>query len=132
MIVQGATCEPSASCAPDFVPAEDDAGDTPCSDSAAWYKTNEPSKNCDWVSKYPEKRCRVKGYNKVLADYACAASCESESCLDDATWTKTGNPSKDCSWVSTFPTKRCKVKGDAGLAMDSCPTACSGEGDGSR
>ena len=50
-------------------------------DNYAWYKKGNPSKDCDWVARYTEKRCSVKGYiegdadTKVTAEEGCPGAC---------------------------------------------------------
>jgi hypothetical protein len=46
-----------------------------CEDSGSWHKNGEDWKGCAWVSIFPEKRCSVRGEDKVLAATACPDSC---------------------------------------------------------
>jgi len=47
-----------------------------CMDSTTWHKNGEEAKDCNWVSKFAEKRCMVKGaVDKELASSACKKSC---------------------------------------------------------
>jgi len=46
-----------------------------CEDSGSWHKNGEDWKGCAWVSIFPEKRCSVRGADKVLAATACPDSC---------------------------------------------------------
>ena len=42
-----------------------------CGDDDAWHKRSTPSKDCAWVAKAPDLRCRVVGENASLALEAC-------------------------------------------------------------
>ncbi|KAH8066399.1 hypothetical protein JL722_839 [Aureococcus anophagefferens] len=42
--------------------ATSSAAESTSSSADSWYKKGNPSKDCDWVAKYSEKRCSVKGY----------------------------------------------------------------------
>ena len=50
-------------------------------DSALWYKTDEPSKDCVWVAAYFDTdnddyvRCDVKGWDDTFAYESCALTC---------------------------------------------------------
>jgi len=44
-------------------------------DDDAWYKRDDPSKNCDWVAGKPTTRCRAKANDKSFAMTACAYTC---------------------------------------------------------
>ena len=48
-----------------------------CSDDPDWHKNGDETKHCAWVSRFPEKRCSVKGAapEKTLANAACATAC---------------------------------------------------------
>jgi len=103
---------------------DSDAGD--CVDSTTWYKKGDTSKSCSWVLEYAEKRCNVRGFDRVLASYACPNACDAP-CLDDTNWYKKGDTQKNCAWVSTYPQKRCFVIGeDDTKGYESCPNACDG------
>ena len=47
-----------------------------CEDSPSWYK-KKPKKNCDWVAKRPNKRCKKKDHAWVKASKACPVACDS-------------------------------------------------------
>ena len=53
--------------------------DASCEDSSSWYYKKE-SKDCDWVAKKPNKRCRKKGIladgSKTRAKKACLVACD--------------------------------------------------------
>ncbi|KAK7253745.1 hypothetical protein SO694_00002450 [Aureococcus anophagefferens] len=42
--------------------ATSSAAESTSSTADSWYKKGNPSKDCDWVAKYSDKRCSVKGY----------------------------------------------------------------------
>ncbi|KAJ8608080.1 hypothetical protein CTAYLR_009628 [Chrysophaeum taylorii] len=50
-------------------------------DSDAWYKTDEPSKDCTWVSQFSSARCDTKGWDGSFASESCPRACSS---TDDA------------------------------------------------
>ncbi|KAJ8613647.1 hypothetical protein CTAYLR_003130 [Chrysophaeum taylorii] len=54
--------------------SEDSAVCSLCTNSASWYKTGDPSKDCDWVSEW-EPRCDTKGEGAILASAACPLAC---------------------------------------------------------
>ncbi|MEM1177881.1 MAG: hypothetical protein AAGM22_06035, partial [Acidobacteriota bacterium] len=124
-----------------------------CTDSTTWYKTDDPSKTCDWVAAFVPERCDAKGFDKTDASYACPVACGTR-CGDSASWVsscyvrvrlrrcrpsfswlsshrrppqfKNGDPSKDCAWVQNFPEQRCNVRGpDAVLASAECYATCA-------
>mmetsp|Transcript_10807 Transcript_10807/g.35805 ORF Transcript_10807/g.35805 Transcript_10807/m.35805 type:complete len:481 (+) Transcript_10807:100-1542(+) len=49
--------------------------DLSLTDNAAWYKTNDPSKDCAWVSTFAAARCSVNGWNGEAASTACPRAC---------------------------------------------------------
>jgi hypothetical protein len=103
----------------------------PCgTNSETWHKKDDESKDCKWVAATnTEKRCAVKGEDKVLASYACPNACGTASCGDDVTWHKRDEPEKTCAWVSVFPRKRCFVRSDdKTMAKVACPIACRNRG----
>lgn len=71
-----------------------------CADDDAWHKTNDPSKDCAWVSSFATKRCAVKGWDGRVAYEACHQACDTcpGDCddYDSATWTLRSDTSKGC------------------------------------
>jgi len=98
-------------------------------DLVSWHKRGDPSKNCAWVSEFPERRCFVKGNDVTMAMYSCPTSCGTANAetADPRDWHKKRDPSKDCAWVSLFPSARCLVRGfDDQWAYQVCQIACTG------
>jgi len=54
-----------------------DTDDDDCVDDHDWYKTDEPSKNCDWVT-FHAPRCQAVGFisgDRQMASEACPVAC---------------------------------------------------------
>ena len=51
---------------------------TPCHDDPSWHVKDDPSKNCAWVSRYPEVRCGLASGAGDLARGDCPAACASQ------------------------------------------------------
>jgi len=97
-----------------------------------------PHKDCDYVMKNPDSRCKKKDDHDVKAKHACHASCDTcdllededededddPDCQDSTTWYR-NHPSKDCDHVAKSPDTRCAKDNDDGvLASVACPAAC--------
>ena len=54
---------------------------TPCHDDPTWHVKNDPTKNCAWVSRYPEVRCDLQSgaEEPTFARDDCPAACASQS-----------------------------------------------------
>lgn len=46
-----------------------------CEDDSQWFVEQEPSKNCDWVSKKPQRRCSLVDKDKTAAFRGCPIAC---------------------------------------------------------
>jgi len=92
---------------------------------------------CDWVSKKPNKRCKVMGSSNdvdVRACDACLTSCMNNPCPtappclgDDPDWGFTrGGRERNCNWVKQKPNKRCRKRGSDNVrACEGCCESCS-------
>ena len=107
-----------------------------CTDDWAWF-SKKAKKNCEWVAKKTEKRCKKKSAAKVKAKVGCGHVC-GDGCkkvcdvgcdvVDDDEWYAKKDVSKNCDWVRKDVFKNCAaVSGnpdDGRLAADACPNAC--------
>ncbi|KAH8045820.1 hypothetical protein JL720_16564 [Aureococcus anophagefferens] len=109
-----------------------------CQDSGSWHMAGSPHKDCDYVMKNPDSRCKKKDDHDVKAKHACHASCDTcdllededededddPDCQDSTTWYR-NHPSKDCDHVAKSPDTRCAKDNDDGVfASVACPKAC--------
>ncbi|EGB02465.1 hypothetical protein AURANDRAFT_72850, partial [Aureococcus anophagefferens] len=117
-----------------------------CQDSGSWYMAGSPHKDCDYVMKNMDSRCKKKDDHDVKAKHACPVSCDTcdlvedededededdghdhgddPDCQDSTTWYR-NHPSKDCDHVAKNPDTRCAKDNDDGvLASVACPAAC--------
>lgn len=54
-----------------------------CQDSGSWHMAGSPHKDCDYVMKNPDSRCKKKDDHDVKAKHACHASCDTCDLLED-------------------------------------------------
>ena len=53
----------------------DDADGETCADDPNWWKSYENRKGCEWVSRRPRKRCRMRGFSRTRGDEGCPEAC---------------------------------------------------------
>ena len=100
-----------------------------CADSTSFFYKKKTKKNCEYVFKKPDVRCKAKLVDDdgVSVLEACPASCGSCSvCEDSTTWYYDGKERKNCEYVAKENTaERCEKEDDSGMsASEMCPATC--------
>jgi len=97
-----------------------------CEDSTEWRYKGKSSKDCDYVSMKPNKRCKYEDLDGTSAADACQISCHTCGCTDSYSWRYQGKSNKDCEWVAEKPDKRCNKKDEDGTkAKNACKATCN-------
>lgn len=104
--------------------------DDDCTNKKLKFK-NKKKKNCKWVGKNTQKRCKKKWKNdegvKVKLSEFCPLQCKKECapCPDDETFAYKDDPNKNCDWVGKVQTKKkCKYDWQGRKISDFCPATC--------
>jgi len=102
-----------------------------CPASTSWHFAGNPQRDCAYVGKRPETRCRKKDEAGVRAEDACFDACETcdryvdPSCVDSTSFRANGKEKNTCDWIAREPEKRCGKKGEGDEIADvACPRAC--------
>lgn len=106
-----------------------------CQDRALRYKKRR-RKNCSWVGKKRNKRCKLEWKSETLGDW-CPVTCNvctpdnndnnnnNDACEDQTDLKFLNNASKNCEWVAEKTTgKRCKKAWKGTTLATFCPKTC--------
>lgn len=98
-----------------------------CSNRALAFK-NKASKDCKWVGKKKNQRCKKKWKKERLSDF-CPMECNDE-CIPpkpcpDNNLKYLNKKTKDCTWVGKKKRKRCKLEWEEQTLADFCPGTCN-------
>ena len=114
-----------------FKALESRGGPAPdCEDDPDYYQGRLPRRDCAWIARKPNKRCRTwcrRNANKKGCPAACAlctaeegAPAAEDVCEDDPAYLRRNKPNRDCTWIGKKVDRRCRSDKD----KTGCPVTC--------
>lgn len=96
-----------------------------CEDDPDFKYQNKKKKNCKWVGKSANKRCKIV-WKGVPLSTNCLVSCNHcPGCKNDDSIRYDNNKKKNCNWVGRTSTKsRCKQEWEGKTMAEHCPLSC--------